>query len=186
MKRMLVLFLIGCIFCGCRNKNVELERGLALRQRLLCSSGCSFEAEITADYEDKLYTFAMSCREDPQGTILFTVTAPETLSGISGTISVDGGMLTFDDKAVCFPLMAEGRLSPVSTPLLILQALKGGYIRAAGREEGMLRLTLDESYEEDALQLDIWADETDVVVKADVLVEGRRILSAEVRNFQIL
>lgn len=186
MKRLAVLLLSAWILCGCSGANPELERALTLRQQLLRSSGCSFETEITADYEDKLFTFSMLCSCDPQGDITFTVTAPQSLSGITGKISESGGALTFEDKAICFPIIAEGKISPVSTPWLILKAMKGGYLKAAGKEAGLLRLTVDESYDEDALQLDIWVDENNAPVSVDILLDGSRILSASVNKFQIL
>ena len=67
-----------------------------------------------------------------------------------------------------------------------MKTLRSGYLRAAGMEEDMLRLTIDDSYEDNALQLDIWLDEGHLPKRAEVLCEGRMILSLDVRNFEIL
>lgn len=155
-----------------------------LRVKLL-SSGCTFDAEITADYGDEIYTFFVACEGDSQGNLAFTVTRPDSIAGITGVIGQEGGKLTFDDTALTFPLLADDQLSPVSAPWILLKTLRGGYLTAAGMEEDLLRLTIDDSYEEDALQLDIWLDGQDCPVRADILYDGRRILALTVTNFQI-
>ena len=50
----------------------------------------------------------------------------------------------------------------------------------------MMRVSVDDSYRDDALHLDIWFDEQDLPKHAEVLWADRRILSLEVANFKIL
>lgn len=186
MKRFAVVVLLICFLCGCSSGDTELNRVISLRQRLLNSSGCCFETEVTADYGDELYSFSMDCTMDAQGKVSFTVQKPESLSGISGSISDVGGNLIFSDTALAFPLMADEQLSPVSAPWVLIKTLRSGYIKAAGREDGMLRVTIDDSYQEDALQLDIWITEEDSPVRAEILHNGSRILSLSVGKFRFL
>ena len=185
MKRAAALICLLVLLTGCSSGNKELERGMALRKRLLSGNGCSFDAAITADYGDKLYAFSMACQGDALGSLSFTVTEPETIAGITGTVSDTGGKLTFDDTALQFDLMTDNQLSPVSAPWIFLKTLRSGYLTSAGVEGEQLRLTIDDSYEEDALQLDIWLDGEDNPVQAEILYDGRRILSLAVTNFQI-
>ena len=70
----------------------------------------------------------MDCKADSSGNLTFTVVKPETISGITGTLSGDGGNLTFDDTALHFELMAENQLSPVSAPWILIKTLRNGYI----------------------------------------------------------
>ena len=156
---------------------------MELRSRLLQSSQCSFSITADADYGSQIYSFSMDCTADPQGNIDFTVTEPESIAGISGKLSSESGTLTFEKTALHFPLMADELLSPVSAPWILLNTLRSGYLTSACEEEGQIRLSLDDRFEEDALGLDIWLDENRLPVHADVLQEGRRILSLDVRNF---
>lgn len=185
MKKGLALACILVLLTGCAGRKAELDRAMTLRARLL-ASGCSFDADITADYGDEIYTFSVTCEGDSRGTLGFQVTEPESIAQITGIISEEGGKLTFDGTALAFPLLADGQLSPASGPWILLKTLRGGYLTAAGMEEGLLRLTIDDSYEEDALQLDIWLNDEDQPVRADILYDGRRILAMEVSNFQLL
>lgn len=185
MKRILSVLLVLLILPGCKDSNREIERGMALRTKLLCAQECTFDAEITADYGDKVYTFAMGCLGNANGDISFSVTQPETIAGVTGTVSDDGGNLTFDDTALHFDLMADDQVTPISAPWILLKTLRSGYLTSACVEDGMLRLSIDDSYDDDALHLDIWLGSGDLPVRAEILYDGRRILSLDVANFQI-
>lgn len=186
MKKVWALLILLCLLTGCSDGSSEMERGLALRDRLLSASSCGFDADITADYGDKVYTFSMKCTADARGDMTFTVTAPETIAGITGSVSEAGGRLTFDQTALQFDLMADDQVTPVSAPWILLKTLRSGYITSTTREDDLLRLTIDDSYEEDALHLDIWLDADDIPSRAEILYDGRRILSLSVANFEIV
>lgn len=185
MKRAGIVLLLLLFLAGCSGESKEIERGMALRSKLLSASECVFDAAITADYGDKLYTFSMNCQGDSQGNLSFTVTEPETIAGIAGTISDTGGRLTFDDTALQFELMADDQVTPVSAPWILLKTLRSGYLTSACMEGEQLRLTIDDSYADDALHLDIWLDADDQPLRAEILYDDRRILSLTVTNFEI-
>ena len=182
MKKWLLCLLLLAGLCGCSGESKELERGLALRTSLLKASGLTFEAEITADYGDKLHQFSMNCQADGEGNVAFTVTAPETIAGITGRITEEGGAVTFDDVALLFDLLTDEQLSPVSAPWILVKTLRSGYLRSVGQEEKGLRLTVDDSYADDALMVDIWLDEQDLPKRAEILYDGRRILTLLGKN----
>lgn len=172
---------------GCTGETSELDRALALRESLLHCASCRFTAEVTADFGDKLYTFTLECQGQTDGSLKFSVVRPETISGISGVLSAAGGKITFDeDRAVAFPMLAEGEVTPVSAPWLLYNTLRSGYISACGMENDLLRLTLNDSYEEEALQVDVWLSDQDRPEVAEILWQGRRILTVHVADFQIL
>lgn len=170
---------------GCSGKRESIDRAMGLRARLLGCLGCSFDVDITADYGDELYTFSMSCTGDNGGNVNFTVTQPQSIQGITGKISAQGGELTFDDTALAFELLADGQVTPVSGPWLLMKTLLGGYLTDCVQEQELLRLDIDDSYEDDALHLDIWLDPQDLPVRAEINYDGRRIVTMEVKNFTI-
>lgn len=186
MKKLWILVAILFLF-GCSQNNSELDKGLEFRQKLLASSGCSFDAEITADFGDKTYSFQLSCQGNSDGSLAFTVQKPDTISGISGVLSAKGGQITFEeDRCVAFPMLAEGEISPVGGPWIVYNALRSGYILSCGMEENRLRMTLNDTYEEDAFQVDVWLDGGERPDVAEILWKGRRVLTIQVINFQIL
>lgn len=185
MKRIVSILCLLVLLTGCTGKEAELDRAMSLRAKLL-AQGATFDADITADYGDKTYTFSMRCQSDTQGSMTFEVTAPTTIDGVTGTVSATGGKLTFDDQALAFDMMADDQLSPVSGPWVLMQTLRSGYLTSCTIEDQLLRVAIDDSYEEDALHLDIWLDENDLPVRGEILWEGRRLLSITVKNFAFM
>lgn len=185
MKRLIAILLMAVLLSGCAESG-EMDRAVAMRERLLAAGGCTFDAEITADYGEKVFVFSVSCQTDRDGNLNFTVQAPETIAGITGTVSTQGGNLTFDGNALAFALLADGQVSPVSAPWILISALRGGYLTSCGADDAYLRLAIDDSYEEDALHLDVWLDSTDAPVRGEILWAGRRIVSLEVKNYTLL
>lgn len=183
--KILAAVLVVCFLSGCTGDHSGLDRAMDLRARLL-TADVSFDAEITADYGDELHSFSVFCEGDSRGNLGFRVTAPQTIAGITGKIEAGEGRLTFRDTALAFPLLAEEQLSPVSAPWIFWQTLRSGYLTAAGMEAELLRLSIDDSYEEDALTVDIWLNGEDIPIRAEILHDGRRILTLTIENFQIL
>ncbi len=182
MKKMIWMILV--IFClsGC-DQNSSMDNALTLRSSLI-ESGCSFLAHITADYGDLVCDFILDCTVSSSGDLQFTVQFPESISGIGGSISAKGGSLEFDDVALAFPLLADGQLSPVSAPYILMKSLLGGYISSAGRDGELHRVTIRDSYESDALYVDVWMEGHNPV-RAEILWENRRILMIRLENFEI-
>lgn len=183
MKWLAGILCLALVLTGCGSETGELDTGMELRSKVLAAETVSFDAQITADYGDKVHTFSMSCQGDSLGNLNFTVTEPESISGITGRIDQKGGALTFDDKALHFDLMADEALSPVSAPWILVKTLRSGYLTSACREEGKILLTIDDSYEDDALTLDIRLDGNNLPEWAEILHRGRKILSMKVANF---
>lgn len=159
---------------------------MELRSKLLQSSECTFDTEITADYGDKLLTYAMRCQADAQGNIAFSIIEPNSIADISGKLSGDGGKFTFDDTALCFEFLADGQLAPISAPWVLLKALRSGYIVSSCKEGEEIQLSVDDTYGPDTLRLDFCLNSEYLPVRADILYGGRRILSVAVTNFVIV
>ena len=185
MKKLAALMLICLTLTGCTKTRNMLDKAMTLRAELLACQRCTFDAAITADYGDKVHAFGMHCVGDNDGTLEFTVTAPESIAGITGTISHEEGRLTFDDKGVAFSLLADGQVSPVSGPWILMKTLLGGYITGCNEEGELLHLMINDSYADDALELEIWLDGDSCPIQAEIGYDGRRILTMEIENFQI-
>lgn len=186
MKRLFAALCCIVILSGCSLSSSGIDRAMSIRQKLLSSNGCSFDAVITADYGDQIHTFTMNCQADQNGNIRFEVTKPDTISGITGQIDREGGKLTFDDKVLAFELLADGQVTPISAPWLFVRTLRSGYLSACGEAGDGLRIQIDDSYADDALQLDIWTDANDQPIRCEILWQGRRILSLDVAGFKYL
>lgn len=185
MKKAAAMMLAAILLTGCTGKNKEMEQAIQLRARLLAAKSCTFEAEICADYGDRLHTFSLECAADEKGSVQFSVSKPASISGITGIMDAESGKLTYGDTVLYFPLLADGQLSPVSAPWVLIKTLRSGFITSAGKDGKLSRISIDDSYAEDALHLDIWLDETELPIRADIAFKDRRILSVDVKNFRL-
>lgn len=163
-----------------------MEEGLQLRQKMLSSAGCSFDATVTADYGDEIYKFTLSCQADQSGDLCFTVISPESISGVTGTVSGIGGKLTFDQEVLAFDLMADEQITPVSAPWILIRTLRGGYIHSCAVLEQGIQISMDDSYNEDALHLEVYVDDSGIPYGAEIYWKGRQFLTLQVENFQYL
>lgn len=184
MKRILTAALMLLLLTGCGKPQSAMDQALSLRQNI--GSGCSFDADITADYELTTQNFSLSCTADEKGNVTFTVTSPEPVEGITGRLDSDGGKLTFDDACVQFDPLAEGLLSPVGSPWVLVHTLRGGYITSCESGKNGMTLSADDSYRENALHLNITLNEAGIPTFAEIIWNGRRILSMEIGNFTFL
>lgn len=183
MRCLWILVLTFLLLSGCGSSDDCMNIALDLRNTLNNASQCSFQCSITADYSDRQYTFSMDCVADKAGNVRFVVTKPESICNIEGQIDSVGGNLTFDGFVLAFPLLADGYLSPVSTPWLFIKTLRSGYILSSAQYEDGIRITVNDSYDEKALQLDIWLNQQNIPYFCEVNWDGLRILSMEVSAF---
>ena len=180
-----LMICVSVLLCGCNHTGGSMDDAISLRNRILDSNGCSFSATVHADYGDKIYTFSMECTSDNEGNLSFTVSKPETISGITGRISSQGGAITFDDKLLAFQTLADGELSPVTAPWIFLKTIRSGYIRGCSDNDGSYQIEIDDTYEENALRLNIFV-ENNLPVSGEIFWKGRRAISIIVDNFMYL
>ncbi len=174
------------LLTGCSSSDSGIEHAQALRTKLRTGNGCSFIAHITADYGEALYNFSLFCEADQNGNIKFSVLEPKSIAGISGTITGQGGKLTFDDKALAFETIADGQITPVTAPWVLMMTLHGGYLNGCtATDEGFL-LTIDDSYRDDALRLNVRIGRDYCPQWAEIFWQSRRVLTLRVENFTFL
>lgn len=64
-----------------------------------------------------------------------TVTAPDTISGISATVKNDCRTIEFDGLSLEFGPLADGRVSPICGPALLGACWASEYIDSTGKDE---------------------------------------------------
>ncbi len=185
MKKVIALLVALVLFSGCSGTKDAQDKLLKMRSEL-SQKECAFSAHIHADFGENTYDFILDCRFDNSGNMSFAVNSPETISGITGKISTAGGALTFDDKAVGFCLLADGEISPVSGPWLMLKALRGGFLASWREEKGGTLITVDDSFEGSAVSFQILVSQNLQPISAEIIWKGNSILSITVENFRYL
>lgn len=172
------------MMAGCGEADRQMEQALAFRSKLLGASQTAFTARIRADYIDHAEEFTLKCSVDGAGVLTFEVTEPSEISGITGGVSGETGNLSFDDTVLAFPLMADQRLSPVSGPWVLIQAMRSGYLTACVQEGELLHVTVDDRYASDPLTLEIWI-RGEEIVSAEIAWRGIRQMTLELEDYRM-
>ena len=186
MKRIIAVFLVSIFLSGCGHSNAELDNALALRNKINSAKKCSFNAIITAEYDDTINSFELKCETADNDTLCFEVVAPDTIAGITGMVSQSNGNLTFDDEILAFELIVDGRLSPVSAPWLLLRMLKSGYIVACGNEGEGSHIQIEDTYSGEKILIDLYTDRSNLPIRADLIWNGKRTLSIVIHSFSVM
>lgn len=183
--KLTAVLLVLCMLTGCSSRNPDLDMATELRKQLINANQCEFNTTVFAYYSDEIYQFQMDCSVDNAGTLAFTVTAPESIAGITGQVGNDGAALTFDDEVLAFPVIADNRLSPVSAPWVFYNTLRCGYLSGSMETTDGALLSMDDSFQENPLHLEIQADTNCIPIHAQIYYQQNMVLSLEISDFSV-
>ena len=185
-KKLAVLALmLGAMLCACNGQeNTDpAQQALAFRQDVMLNT-CSFAAEISADFGDTVCRFTLSCVHTPGNGTQMTITAPETLAGLTATASEEGAKLVFDGAEAAFGTLEGLGLSPMTAPELLAEAWEAGYIQYTGLEDGLLHVTYLGGYDEDEYRADTWF-RNGAPVRAELSCDGYVAVQIDVTDFNL-
>ena len=183
MKRCFSIILVVVLLFGCRNDSALVDKVVSLRNRVLSSSSCSFVADVTVDYGDSVYSFSASCCLDSENNMEITILEPASIAGIKGKISAESRKLTFDEQVLVFETVANGQITPVCASWLLMKALRGGYISMCSSEDTGIFVCIDDSYKDANFGLDLRLDNQNLPASAEIIWEGKRIVSMTINDF---
>ena len=181
-KKLLVLLCCMLLLTGCAGKREPVQSALDLRTKLMESGGCSFDSDIIAHYEDRAYQFSLCCQY-ADGKTTLTVTAPEEIAGITAYVERGQTQLEFDDTILELGELANGYVSPVAAPWLLVQCWLEEYIAYAGPDGEAERVTYLQGYNDAELSVDTWLQDG-TPVYAEVTHDGVRCLAMTLNNVQ--
>ncbi|MBR2896782.1 MAG: hypothetical protein IKC04_02700 [Oscillospiraceae bacterium] len=170
------------LLTGCSAEQDAMQKTLDFRQNLLSAGGCSFVADVTADYGEYLYAFTLQCvYRDGYGEL--TVLKPDEISGIRGRCSGDAATVSFDGAILEYGDLSGGNLAPLSVPWLFGSAWQSDEILFASKDEKAVRATIQKGYDDEKLIVDTWFDDGVPTVGEVSGADGRRALTVQFRDF---
>ena len=186
MKRIISCVLIILFLFGCSKNSTSITGALNLRQDILKGEGCSFTAKVTVDYSDCSYSFTVDCHAQNNGSLEFSIASPDSISGIIGSISEDGGKLLFNDQALLFEPLVNGQLSPAIAPWIMVEGIKSGYIQSGAKIKGGYEYCFNDSFQSESIQMVLTVNALGDPVFCEIFWHNSRILSIEISNYRDL
>ena len=184
-----VLMIILLTGCGAAEGSEAEELALTIRGEYLAIDSCAVQAAITADYGQRVYQYEMDMAVDGEETVL-TLSAPETVAGLTARLEGADGFLEFDGLSVeTGPLDSSG-LTPVSSLPALLEAARSGYIAACALEEDGALLRVDcgdpAGSPGTGTEYALWFDAaTHALTRGEISANGFRVILCEFSDFMM-
>ncbi len=159
-----------------------MEQAITFRGKLISGDGCSFRAQITADYGQEVQHFTLACDADMEGMVSFCVVEPDTIEGITGKMEGEKGTVTYDGLQLAFPLMVYDQISPVAAPALTVACWMKEFILSAGISEDIYRVSYEKKINGKDLLIDTYF-ENDIPISAELCYNGYRIVNINITDF---
>lgn len=183
MKKCFLVVIVVSLLFGCSNESALMNRVVSFRNKFLNCTSCEFSAAIVLDYGDSVYAFETDCETDNENNMKFTIIRPSSIADIKGEISGGTGKLTFDEQILAFEMIANGQITPVCAPWLLAKALRGGYISSCGTGDQGMFVRIDDSFKNATFSIDVWFNNEDIPTEAEIIWEGKRIVSMTINQF---
>ncbi len=179
------LLAAGALLSGCsREARSEVQEALDFRTALLAAERCAFSADVSADFGERVCDFTLSCAYEPEADRAeLTVSAPESIAGISAAVEGAEAQVSFDEVSLELGTTAGGHLAPLRLPQLLGSAWAYGYVEAQAKEGDGWLVSYRLGSDEEALLCQTWFTAQMTPVAAEIYSEGLCVLRAELENF---
>ena len=180
----MMLFLAGCF--PAKVSPAE-ELALTIRGEYLEMTACSAHLAVTADYGQRVYQYQMEASVEGEDMTL-TLTAPETVAGMTARFSGEEGTLEYDGVWTETGALDGDGLTPVSAFPALLEAARSGYIIACALEEEGTLLRVDcgdpTGSPGQGREIALWFDASShALVKGEISVDGFRVILCQCASF---
>lgn len=185
---MIMLLLLTA--CGFTGGNEAEQMAQDIRDSYLEMTNCTSTIDVVADYGQRVYNYTMDMTWAQEGEMVLTITAPESIAGIT-VRGVDGeSFLTYDDIQVETGPLYQGGMSPVdAVPTFLYQAREGFIARCSIElidEVEVLRISCQdpEGVAGVGEETTLWFDTTTgALLRGELAMDGATVIQCTFRGF---
>lgn len=190
----MIFLLLAASLCGCTGADDENELALQVRSEVLAMESCSGTMEVTADYGQRVYQYAVEFSGNPKQAdgLTMVLTAPQEVAGITAKIEKGKTSLAFDGVQLETGPLNEDGLSPLDALPAFLTAMESGYMAETGSEllgeRDTLRITCrdPEQAPGQGLETVLWFDKAQkTLLRGELRSDGTTVVRCEFSAFII-
>lgn len=181
---MMLLLLTGC-GGGEEGETGAEALAVAIRGEYLAMTSYSLQAQVNADYGQRVYDFTLSVTWDGEETTV-VIREPEMLAGVTARITGDEGTLEYEDLSLETGFLDEDGLSPVSALPALMEAARSQYIDRCTLADGVLEVHCADPAEKPGAgrEVSLWFDaQTHVLTGGEISRDGRRVIACQITEF---
>jgi outer membrane lipoprotein-sorting protein len=178
---MISLLLGGCGGAAAAERKIEEQR-----DALAAADQFRFTAALTESRGDEVFCCTLECSSAP-GETAVTVTAPETVAGVTARIADGETAVAYDGVRLSVGTAGETGLHPISAMARLCGALRAGHVvRAWTERDGDAALLAAELFLDGDVGLTVWfRADTLAPCAAEFSEDGTLVLRCEITDFQI-
>lgn len=188
-KRLLFLPMMLLLLTGCgggqENENGAEAQAVAIRGEYMAMTSYSLQAQVNADYGQRVYDFTLSVTWDGEETTV-AIREPEMLAGVTARITGEEGTLEYEDLSLETGFLDEDGLSPLSALPALMEAARSQYIDRCTLTDGMLEVHCADPEQKPGTgrEVTLWFDsQTHALTAGEISQDGRRVIACEVTEF---
>lgn len=180
---MMILLLYA--LSGCKGAEAPHEGYRRDYRSLTAYSG---EAEVTADYGDKVYQYQVTINGDDRGGEV-RVTEPEAIAGTGYRWEKGSCQATYEDITIATGHISGDGLSPADAMPVLLEAMGSGREIAAEEQKledkDVLFLELaNPNYPEEVSRVQVWLDQTNgALCRGEILWQDKTVITVDFDTF---
>ncbi len=185
----LLLALAACGGSGAGGSRAE-QLAQDIRGEYLAMTACSAGLDVTADYGTRVYEYGIDLSWARDGETVLTLTAPETVAGLSARLSGGSSALEYDGVRVETGPLDESGLSPVDAVPVLLDCAQAGFLAECGLEtvdgtEVLRVVSRDpEGTAGTGREISLWfAPDSHALLRGEIAQDGFTIIQCVVHGF---
>lgn len=181
---MMLLLLTGC-GGGQEGKTGAEALAVEIRGEYMAMTGYSLQAQVNADYGQRVYDFTLSVTNDGEETAV-VIREPEMLSGVTARIHGEEGTLEYDDLSLETGFLDGESLSPVSALPTLMEAARTQYIDRCTLADGVLEVHCADPEQDSGTgqEVTLWFDaQTHALTSGEISQDGRRVIACQITEF---
>lgn len=181
---MMLLLLTGC-GGGQKGKTGAEALAVEIRGEYMAMTGYSLQAQVNADYGQRVYDFTLSVTNDGEETAV-VIREPEMLSGVTARIHGEEGTLEYDDLSLETGFLDGESLSPVSALPTLMEAARTQYIDRCTLADGVLEVHCADPEQDSGTgqEVTLWFDaQTHALTGGEISQDGRRVIACKITEF---
>ena len=188
-KRLLFLPMMLLLLTGCgggqEEKTGAEALAVAVRGEYMAMTSYSLQAQVNADYGQRVYDFTLSVTWDGEETAV-VIREPEMLAGVTARITGEEGALEYDDLSLETGFLDQDGLSPVSALPALMETARSQYISQCALADGVLevRCADPEQRAGQGREVTLWFDaQTHALTGGEISQDGRRVIACQITEF---
>ena len=182
--RLALMITMLVLLASCGTEDTE-RLASDMRAGIVSAEDITMDIDMTADISGDIYCFSMIYSgSSSSGSI--TVTAPESISGITAAVSVDDISVTYCETALCVGYAADNITPASAVPVLLDQWKYGCIDRCILENADEARLFAVSSHISDDITQTTWfSRDTLLPVRAEIYDGGYMVISCNFTDVSI-